>query len=641
MNIGNFIIKEDAAGHLLRVENKEDPYHMNWIEGDTLWGTVVHPETITSEVQRGFTGKDRYQETYRFKNVSEFPVFLRETDIGIYVPCNDDYVQSRECMTRRCHTHLFCGGSVSYIMMLRMNGEAPHLGLILTKGSIASYSVTRNLKERSNDRGDFIVHPKAQVLEPGQSFEIAWELFWHEGEQDFFPALKGYPDVPLVELEKSTFFLHEEISFKITISGQRDGTELKVMTREQQVPLECASTENTNVFWCRYQPEQAGEYRFTIQYGDIQTYALLYVCQELDVIAERRCRFIAEKQQYHDRGSHLDGAYLIYDKEEDALYYSHLDDHNGGRERVVMGILIAAWLREHKDVELENSLQRYIEYVYRELYDRETGVVYNDICRNPDWNRLYNYTWMAVFQLELYHLKHDPAYLRDAYRSMKAYYCLDGKEFYGICIPMTELYETLKENGMAEEAEDIKKDFIAHAEVMIRNGTDYPESEVQYEQGIVAPALGFLLQVYTLTGQERFLTEARRQIKILQLFNGHQPDYHLFENAIRHWDGYWFGKCRNYGDTFPHYWSVLTGAEYARYAELTGDKEYEKRADASMRGSLNLFFEDGSASCAMVFPKTVNGRKGYYYDPWANDQDWALYFALKCRNLLERSGSGD
>ena len=34
------------------------------------------------------------------------------------------------------------------------------------------------------------------------------------------------------------------------------------------------------------------------------------------------------------------------------------------------------------------------------------------------------------------------------------------------------------------------------------------------------------------------------RIKVLELFNGMQPDYHLYEAAIRHWDGYWFGKKR-------------------------------------------------------------------------------------------------
>ena len=29
------------------------------------------------------------------------------------------------------------------------------------------------------------------------------------------------------------------------------------------------------------------------------------------------------------------------------------------------------------------------------------------------------------------------------------------------------------------------------------------------------------------------------------------------------------------------------------------------------------------------FQKAVNGREGSFYDPWANDQDWGLYFNLK------------
>ena len=76
----------------------------------------------------------------------------------------------------------------------------------------------------------------------------------------------------------------------------------------------------------------------------------------------------------------------------------------------------------------------------------------------------------------------------------------------------------------------------------------------------------------------------------MELFNGKQADYHLFENAIRHWDGYWFGKYECYGDTFPHYWSTLSGDVFASYAQITGDKSYEHKAKASLRGCLNLFF---------------------------------------------------
>ena len=97
------------------------------------------------------------------------------------------------------------------------------------------------------------------------------------------------------------------------------------------------------------------------------------------------------------------------------------------------------------------------------------------------------------------------------------------------------------------------------------------------------------------------------------------------EVAIRHWDGYWFGKRGMLGDTFPHYWSSLTGQVFERYGRITGEKEWLDRAERNLRGSLSLFFPDGSASCAMVYPSSVNGETAHFYDPWANDQDWGLY----------------
>ena len=115
----------------------------------------------------------------------------------------------------------------------------------------------------------------------------------------------------------------------------------------------------------------------------------------------------------------------------------------------------------------------------------------------------------------------------------------------------------------------------------------------------------------------------------MELFSGLQPDYHLYEVAIRHWDGYWFGKKKMFGDTFPHYWSALTAVVYEDYAALTGNEKCRKAADAAYRGVLSLFMPDGSASCAYVYPVSVNGSACGYYDPYANDQDWGLYFMLR------------
>ncbi len=56
--------------------------------------------------------------------------------------------------------------------------------------------------------------------------------------------------------------------------------------------------------------------------------------------------------------------------------------------------------RKNKDMKVEKALQKYTEYIYRELYDENTGIVYNDAGRDNTWNRLYNYPWLAIFFME-------------------------------------------------------------------------------------------------------------------------------------------------------------------------------------------------------------------------------------------------
>ena len=182
---------------------------------------------------------------------------------------------------------------------------------------------------------------------------------------------------------------------------------------------------------------------------------------------------------------------------------------------------------------------------------------------------------------------------------------------------------------MATELAEMIQLFSKHADRIAQLDIHYPPFEVNFEQSIVAPAAWILLQAYAITGKESYLKAAEKQLSILELFNGHQPDAHLKETAIRHWDGFWFGKYKQFGDTFPHYWSGLTGNCFLLYSELTGDKRYKQRGETSLRGILPLIFPDGRASCACLFPKMVNGKRITQYDPYANDQDFGLYFWLR------------
>ncbi|MDD4699573.1 MAG: hypothetical protein PHV07_04845 [Oscillospiraceae bacterium] len=134
--------------------------------------------------------------------------------------------------------------------------------------------------------------------------------------------------------------------------------------------------------------------------------------------------------------------------------------------------------------------------------------------------------------------------------------------FYSIGVPMTESVKLLKASELNQEADELFQKFKEHADYILKCGLNYPAHEVRYEQSIVAPAVSYLCQIYQLTNDEKYRSAAEDQISLLELFNGKQPDYHLYETAIRHWDDYWFGKAHCYGDTFPHYWSSLTGNSF-------------------------------------------------------------------------------
>lgn len=629
----NLYIREKEDHTLEFLGFSQDEQAMNWVAGKHSFGAVKVPEEIDVTIKRERKENGNLVERYLFRNHSEFPVGFKRRDVGIYVPFNDNYEDTEVCLREKCHTHLFCGGAHSYVMALQMSGRAPHLGLKVTRGRLASYSVERDLTQESNDRGDFIVHPDFQILEPGETAVIEWEIFPFETREEFYEILLETQDFPVIRTKQCTWFADETPSFEVWV--RRNGAEeIRISSPKGKICHSERREQGISVFACRIRPDGLGEIPIEIVCGGQKTTAKFQRFRSLEDLVENRCEFLVEHQQYLREGSHLDGAFIIYDNEEEKQYYSHMDDHNGGRERICMGILLAKYLQGQQNEAVEKSLKKYIEYVYRELYDRETGTVYNDITRNLDWHRLYNYPWMSVFQLELYRLFQDVGYLEDSCRTMLCYYREGGKEFYGIAIPAVELHTHLIREGRDGLAEQFFHDFIEHCEVILKNGIHYPPFEVRYEQSIVAPAVDCLYQAYLLTKDERFLQEAERQRDVLELFNGEQPDYHQFEVAIRHWDGRWFGKEKRYGDTYPHYWSALSGINYAHHADIHKNEKAAEQAKASFRGVLNLFTEEGRGSCAMVFPETVNGAPGYYLDPWANDQDWALYFALKYRRFV-------
>lgn len=660
-----------------------DKYNMNWLREDFAYGEVLCPEAVEASVSSQWA-EGVLTTSFRLKNTSDKPLFTGLSEISIRLPLEDRYEDSGTCMTRRCHTHLFCGEDITYAYALRMGGEAPHLGMVVTKGSFGAYSIERDLAKMSNDRGCFLLHPVPMEWLPGEEKKLQWKLFSHSGEEDFYEKAGALRQFVRVEASSYVLFPGEQCRILIKPSFQPDAeqeirVELLGEEKEQGAFKAVRRASDTwEVLYTAQTHSLPGERSFRIRVGDISTILCIFVQEEPERLAEKRCSFIAERQQYGNgekTGSvreaagtlkGLEGAYLIYDNEEEHLHYAARYDDNAGRERVGMGLLIAARLQALKEEaahrkqvgnrpwapeeqswtqeieRLTESFHRYLEFVLRELVEEQTGEVFNDFGRDNSYERLYNSPWYALLMVESYGLLQEQRYLQIACRILKWFYQKGGFEHYTIEMPILSLSQALLEAGLLEEERTMRKLFAEHGDRIVSLGMNYPPSEVNYEQSIVAPAANLLLQCYLLTGEERYLEEGGRQMKVLELFNGHQPDYHCYETAIRHWDGYWFGKNRMYGDTFPHYWSALTGNCFALMYAVTGKEEYAKRGRDSLRGVLPLIFPDGRASCAFLYPLMVNGVKAKGYDPYANDQDWALYFYLRMerdyKKILENSG---
>ena len=398
---------------------------------------------------------------------------------------------------------------------------------------------------------------------------------------------------------------------------------------------------HANGIWTvKHKMEQAGEMRVEFCYGNgKRTHADLLVIDNVKDLVNKRISFIRNRQQMNNPRDLRDGAYMVYDCEADSIYPNNTPncnpvDRDEGAERVGMGVLLAKQylLSDKKDNDLKSSLLRYAKFLRTRLQTPEY-VTYSSVDQK-NRNRAYNYVWIAEFYFYMYRATGNRQFVRDGYETLRSMFRQFGHGFYGIGYPVCLGLQCLKEAKMENEHQLLLDDFKTIGDKFIANGVNYPASEVNYEQSIVAPALQLLAQVYLETKERRYLDEVKRQLPVVEAFNGFQPSFHLNEIAIRHWDGHWFGKYELFGDTFPHYWSTVTASVYHYYALCTGDTSYQKLAEEIVRNNLCLFFEDGKASCAYMYPHKVNGEKAHFYDPYANDQDWALVYWLQVMKNL-------
>ncbi len=547
-------------------------------------------------------------ENYKFTNTGTESVEL--SDIGILTPFNDNYPDAETCINRRCHTHIWTGGNSAYVYALRMGAFPPHIGLVLTKGSISDYEIWHrgNDKGNSQTRGIIALCPDNMTLKPGKSESVEWKIFTHNGKDDFCNKATGL-GCNILSADNYLVTPGQNI-----VVNSKNG-------KAQTVTI----------------PQTEGFYRHNISYGKHKNTSVdFYVVNDKDALIADRLRFILDNQRMTNPNDDRYGAFMIYDCEGDSIYPNDTPncnpvDRDEGAERTGMGVFAAKYClaKQSKDQRIISALEDYARFIRTKLQNDDYKTFSSVDKTNR--NRAYNYAWVAEFYFLMHQITGNAQYAKDGYGTLRSMFDQFGHGFYAIGIPILLSESSLDMAGMVEEWNRLKEDYITQADNFIKNGLNYPAHEVNYEQSIVAPVVQYLSQMYLLTKEAKYLEHLKIQIPVMEAFNGFQPSVHLNDIAIRHWDGFWFGKSEMYGDVFPHYWSTITASAFHFYSLCTGDESWQRRAENIVDNNLCLFMPDGKASCAYLYPRRVDGKPAKFYDAYANDQDWALAYYLQVK----------
>jgi len=537
------------------------------------------------ELRVGRRFGEHWTETYELRNPTAEPVQVGS--LAISTPYRDVYRSSRESLTGAVHAHIWTGGADAWVWAVPMDGSSPGLGLQLKEGELWAYSVeARESRSSSNTRGHLYLHvtdharaPHAMggqpqlTLAPGASYRWTWQLGWYDDLSAFHADRQ-----PRLAADQ----LVAEVGETIEVRGHGPVT-------GDQPGLKYVEAEGARIALLFHEP--------------------------LRVIAERRVRFILDHQRRPELSDSRRYAFVPYDVESGlTVLADDWRDWSDGRERIGMAIL----LQEVRDqgwgdrTELDEALAGYERFVHDYLVD-DDGTVGEDSDHRGDV-RLYNFPWFARFLL-------GQGDREGAARVLNRYYELGGDHFLAF-----DLGPLLTELGLHEH-------LVRHARTFIEYGDELPPHEVNYEQSMVAPLLELLVAAYRIAPDQIDGAELSRRLPWLTAFAADQPDVRLRHIPIRHWDGYWFGRLRLWGDVFPHYWSVLSAAVYGAWPrELVTESQaawLEAAEEAILRANLANFAADGTATCAFVYPSCVNGQPAHVADPLANDQDWALVYALR------------
>jgi len=634
----------------------------NWILDDAGWGLIEGFETqsvsresekITVILSRSrptfikiekYIEDDCYIEKYTLKNEDTAEYFLTKDRFGIPFPYNCLYTPGQDILNKCCISHVWCGGDSAWMYSVRCHGDVPYLVMKVTKGAIEDYSIAYDISRTTNGsfyRGAIVLHPEACIIAPGE--EKCWEFRYRFS--DVKPDTAPLTEPCEIRLTANKYSAQCNEPFTVLFESNASWNNLKLSCEEKEIPY--IRKGNTAVAMISF--DKIGERTIIAEVDGRKTNIRVQVILPVSEILQRRAEFIVKKQQYHREGSRLDGAYLIYDNETDSLYFDEVfGDHNAARERLAMGVIVCKALQAKYDEVKMQSLRKHRAFIEREVFDSETGIVYNQIARDNRFNRIFNYTWVSTYYFEWYELTGEKQCLINSARILLNLFEITSCAKDCQCMEIFRICKALEKEGLCDLRNSLKELFLRYAD-QIKYGKVNMENikqilETSYVSEYPNCRICYLSQAYLLEPKEEYRQKAEDQLLKTQAFFAHQPDFHLNSINVRYWDRFWFGKRQSYGDLFPHYWSALAGWGLTWFDRAFGSEEAKKLAEHNLTGNLCVYREDGFASNNYLYPyKVVQYASkedkpkrflkpgtfyGKSYDAWANDQDWSLYYAL-------------
>lgn len=566
-------------------------------------------------------------EAYELWNRGAAPVEVRS--LAISTPWRDVYDSAQDSLERACHAHVWIGGSWAWVLAEPMDGLGPVLGLTLREGALWSYSVeSRNPDTGSNIRGHLMLQPTdharnpaanggqpVYTVPPGEALSWSWKVGFHEDRAAFLATT----DPP--------------ISFNSYSAGP-DEAITGVLQRPATVAMDGVpvATDGSAV---RLERSHAGTAIVdVVEESGRAARTMVLFTDGLEAIVRRRVRVLLDAH----RDQRADGlrrfAFLPVDSSTGLTMHSpDWPDWTDGAERVGMAVLLQQ-ARRIGWVDAEESaaaLDGYAHFARTHLIEAD-GTVLRGSVGAYNGSRLYNYPWLAHFFADHAVMFGRSEDLDLAVRILHRLAERGGTHFLAIgwaeaARRVAGLCRQAGNDALADEVEQPLRD---SADWFVSQGMELVAHEVNYEQTIVSP-LVTLLALYGRPDDEDHRAALENAVRWLMAFGGPQPHIRLNSVPIRHWDGYWFGREKLWGDVFPHYWSVVTATALSALPDWATTEASAEQVRRIWDASLADFAAADFPTCAYVFPSCIDGRPADRPDPLSNDQDWAL--ALRLRSL--------